>query len=148
MISRDPAAALGGTWLDRSLRAVLLAAVKASLRNDGPAPKLAAQPSGQRRLASLWRRSRNRLIHFEAPRLASALRKRWAKFKNPKATIRFGKYVYAGPGFSVHMPFGGTFVTGDAVEFRRGFRADLGAEARVEIGAGSRFTYDVVISCN
>src|SRR4051812_25564084 len=96
----------------------------------------------------LLRRGRNRLIYFESPRLASALRKRWAILKNPHATIRFGRYVYAGPGFSLHAPFGGTFIAHDGVEFRRGFRAELGPEARLEIGAGSYLTYDVIITCD
>ena len=95
-----------------------------------------------------WRGGRNRLFHFQAPRIASALRKRWAIFKNPRATIRFGKYVYAGPGFSLHMPYGGTFIVGDAVEFRRSFRAEVGEEGRIEIGAHSYLTYDVIMSCN
>jgi acetyltransferase-like isoleucine patch superfamily enzyme len=124
-----------------------LAAVEASSSNDGAGPDPAESPGAQRSPAKLWRGSRNRLIHFEAPRLASALRKRWAKFKNPKATIRFGKHVYAGPGFSLHMPFGGTFIVGDGVEFRRGFRAEIESQARVIIGPESRFTYYVLIQC-
>lgn len=90
----------------------------------------------------------NRLVFFKSPLLASALRKRWAIVKNPLATIRFGKHVYAGPGFSIHAPFGGTFIAHDGVEFRRRFRTELGEpEARIEIGAGSYLTYDVIITC-
>lgn len=82
------------------------------------------------------------------PRLMSWLRKRWALFRNPHAHIEFRGPVYLGPGFSLHMPHGGTFIVGPGVEFRRGFRAELGAEGRIEIGGGSYFTYDVVMSCN
>ena len=86
--------------------------------------------------------------YFKGPLLMSALRKRWVIFRNPRATIRFGKHTYCGPGFSLHMPFGGTFITGERVEFRRKFRAEVGAEGRIEIGTGSYCTYDVIISCD
>jgi len=97
------------------------------------------------------RKARNLVVKvafFKAPIVASALRKRWAKFKNPNATIVFGKHTYCGPGFSLHMPFGGTFITGEAVEFRRKFRAEVGANGRLEIGNRSYLTYDVIISCD
>ncbi len=91
---------------------------------------------------------RLKLIYHRGPQLASALRKRWAIFKNPLATIEFGEGVYAGPGFSLHLPFGGTFIVGDAVEFRRGFRLELaGPDSHVEIGSGSVFTYNSLIQC-
>lgn len=75
----------------------------------------------------------------------SRLRKRWVLLRHPHADIRFTEPVYLGPRFSLHMPDGGTFVAGPGVEFRRGFRAELGPEGRIEIGAGSVFTYDVVL---
>jgi acetyltransferase-like isoleucine patch superfamily enzyme len=77
----------------------------------------------------------------------SALRKRWVLLRHPHAEIHFGKYVYLGPGFSLHMPFGGTFIADDGVEFRRGFRAEVGPEGRVVIGPGSVFTYYVLVQC-
>jgi acetyltransferase-like isoleucine patch superfamily enzyme len=47
------------------------------------------------------------------------------------------------------MPYGGTFVTGRDVEFRRGFRAELsGPDARIEIGSRSVCTYDVIMQCS
>jgi acetyltransferase-like isoleucine patch superfamily enzyme len=46
------------------------------------------------------------------------------------------------------MPHGGTFITGDWVEFRRKFRAEVGPNGRIEIGSGSYATYDVVITCD
>jgi acetyltransferase-like isoleucine patch superfamily enzyme len=45
------------------------------------------------------------------------------------------------------MPFGGTFVTGEAVEFRRKFRCEVMGDARVTIGDMSVFTYDVIMQC-
>jgi acetyltransferase-like isoleucine patch superfamily enzyme len=85
---------------------------------------------------------------YRGPILMSELRKRWAIFRNPNATIRFGRHTYAGPGFSLHMPQGGTFITGDAVEFRRKFRVETGPNGRIEIGSGSYLTYDVIITCD
>lgn len=86
--------------------------------------------------------------YFRGPVWMSRLRKWWVLARNPHADIRFGQHVYLGPGFSLHMPFGGTFVTGDGVEFRRNFRAELGGpHSRIEIGAGSVCTYDVLMQC-
>jgi acetyltransferase-like isoleucine patch superfamily enzyme len=68
--------------------------------------------------------------------------------RNPHATIRFTEPVYLGPGFSLHMPDAGTFVAGPACEFRRNFRAEISGDGRIEIGAGTVFTYDVVIQCS
>ena len=77
----------------------------------------------------------------------SALRKRWLWLRHPHATIQFGKGVYLGPGFSLHIPDKGTFIAGDNVEFRRCFRAEVVGNGRVTIGAGSVFTYSVLIQC-
>jgi acetyltransferase-like isoleucine patch superfamily enzyme len=78
----------------------------------------------------------------------SSLRKWWVAFRNPHAHIEFGRDVYVGPGFSLDMPYGGAFVVGPNVEFRRGFRAEFGAaDTRIAIGEGSRFTYDALIQC-
>ncbi|MEX2194880.1 MAG: acyltransferase [Thermoleophilaceae bacterium] len=82
------------------------------------------------------------------PRLMSNLRKWWVILRNPQATIRFEGPVYLGPGFSLHMPHGGTFIVGPGVEFRRRFRGELGPDGRISIGEGSYLTYDVIISCN
>lgn len=82
------------------------------------------------------------------PRLMSRLRKRWAILRNPAADIVFTEPVYLGPGFSLHMPDGGTFRAGPATEFRRNFRAEVGPEGRIEIGARCVFTYDVVMQCS
>jgi acetyltransferase-like isoleucine patch superfamily enzyme len=103
--------------------------------------------------AGTWRRRLRRLPvsigYFRGPLLISALRKRWVLFRNPHATIRFGPGTYVGPGFSLHMPFGGTFITGAGVEFRRNFRAELGGrDARIEFGARCVCTYDVLMQCS
>jgi acetyltransferase-like isoleucine patch superfamily enzyme len=86
--------------------------------------------------------------YFRGPLLMSRLRKLWVLLRNPHANIRFGPGTYLGPGFSLHMPFGGTFVTGEGVEFRRNFRAELaGPDSRIEFSARAVCTYDVLVQC-
>lgn len=101
------------------------------------------------RLRSRTRSEIVRFGYFTGPRLMSELRKRWVVLRNPQATISFGRGTFLGPRFSLHMPYGGTFVTGEHVEFRRGFRAELaGPDARIEIGSLSVCTYDVLMQCS
>lgn len=88
-----------------------------------------------------------RLGYRTGPAIASWLRKRWILLRHPHATIRFGRGVYLGPGFSLHIPGPGTFIVGDGVEFRRNFRAEISGDGRIEIGAGSYLTYGVVLAC-
>lgn len=89
-----------------------------------------------------------RIGYTTGPKWASNVRMAWIRFRNPHADIRFGRDVYLGPGFSLHMPYGGSFHAGDKVEFRRNFRAELGGPAStITIGDGSVFTYDAVIQC-
>ncbi|HEU4979338.1 MAG TPA: acyltransferase [Solirubrobacteraceae bacterium] len=88
------------------------------------------------------------LLYFRGPIWMSALRKWWVRFRNPHATIRFGRHTYLGPGFSLHMPFGGTFETGEMVEFRRNFRAEFGApDTCITFGERCVCTYDVIMQC-
>src|SRR3954453_4821605 len=101
-----------------------------------------------RRLAGRVRLLPVTIGYFRGPLLMSWLRKRWVLFRNPHATIEFGRHTYLGPGFSLHMPFGGTFITGTGVEFRRGFRAETGPNGRISIGSGSYLTYDSIITCD
>jgi acetyltransferase-like isoleucine patch superfamily enzyme len=99
------------------------------------------------RLKRLLADAPRRVGYIHGPRLMSRLRKWWVLARNPHATIRFTEPVYLGPGFSLHMPDGGTFVAGPACDFRRNFRAEITGDGRIEIGAGTVFTYDVVIQC-
>lgn len=82
------------------------------------------------------------------PRLMSRLRKRWVLLRHLHADVRFEEPVYLGPGFSLHIPDSGSFLAGPGVEFRRGFRCEVSGSGRVEIGAGSVFTYYVLIQCS
>jgi acetyltransferase-like isoleucine patch superfamily enzyme len=87
-----------------------------------------------------------RLAFTWAPMVASFSRKRWARLKNPHARVEFGPHTYVGPGFSLHAPFGGTFIVGRGCEFRRGFRCELGGpETVVRFGDNCVATYDVLM---
>lgn len=81
-------------------------------------------------------------------RLMSLLRQRWVIFRHPDATIRFGRRVYVGPGFSVDIPANGTLVVGDDCEFRRNCRVEIVGDGRVTIGNGSYLTYNVILACS
>jgi acetyltransferase-like isoleucine patch superfamily enzyme len=61
--------------------------------------------------------------------------------------VRIHRSAYLGPGFSLHLPGGGRFVAGEGVEFRRDFHAEVEEDGEIRIGAGTRFTYDVVLQC-
>ncbi len=97
-----------------------------------------------------WRERelRRRAGYLWAPRVASAMRRRWLLLRNPHADIRFEGPAYLGPGFSVFCPEGGTLVVGANVEFRRDFRLELHRGATVRIGAGTVFTYSVLMQCS
>ena len=99
-------------------------------------------------LRRIWTRAVVSLGYYRGIFLMSRLRRWWVLLRNPHADIRFLGPVYLGPGFSLHMPQGGTFIVGPHVEFRRGFRAEIGPQGRVTIGANSYLTYDVIISCD
>jgi acetyltransferase-like isoleucine patch superfamily enzyme len=81
-------------------------------------------------------------------RLMSLLRQRWVIFRHPDATIRFGRRVYVGPGFSVDIPGNGTLIVGDDCEFRRNCRVEIVGDGRVTIGNGSYLTYNVILACS
>ncbi len=123
---------------------------------DEPVPVLSWRRLLRARI-SLWRRwlgesgdLRVFLLYPPGPGpiLMSWLRKRWVLFRNPHCHIEFQGPVYIGPRFSIHAPHGGHFIVGPGVEFRRGFRAELGAsEAVIRIGAMTHITYDVIMLC-
>lgn len=122
-----------------------------SSTNHGPPRVSERSRSRLNRLIGRARRVRPLRVwigYRRGPRLMSQLRKWWVLFRNPHATIRFEGPVYLGPGFSLHMPHGGTFIVGPNVEFRRHFRAEIGPEGKIVIGAGCYLTYDVIITCD
>jgi acetyltransferase-like isoleucine patch superfamily enzyme len=99
------------------------------------------------RLREALRWMPQRIGYVHGPRLMSWLRKQRVLLTHPHADIRFGRGVYIGPGFSLHIPGPGTFVAGDRVEFRRGFRAEVEGTGRITIGADSHITYYVLMQC-
>ncbi|MBA3299681.1 MAG: acyltransferase, partial [Thermoleophilaceae bacterium] len=99
-------------------------------------------------LEHFWRRLMRKLVYFWGPRLASELRKRWVIFKNPHAEISFAGPCRLGPGFNLHMENGGRFIVGKYVDFRRGFLAEIGADATVRIGDLCVFSYNSLIQCS
>jgi len=100
-----------------------------------------------RRLRSRARQVPYLLGYRYGPLVMSALRKRWVLASNPHANIRFGAGVYLGPGFSLWIPNGGTFIAGPGVEFRRDFRAEVDGTGSITIGADSVCTYYVLMQC-
>ena len=98
-------------------------------------------------IRSLLHRLPRELGYVHGPVWMSWLRRRWVLLRHPHATIRFGRGVYIGPGFSLDIPGEGSFIVGDDVEFRRDFRAEISGTGRITIGSGTHFTYSVVIQC-
>lgn len=101
-----------------------------------------------RRVLSRLRLLPRDLGYVHGPRLASWLRRRWTLLRHPHANIRIDPTAYLGPGFSLHIPDGGTFEAGPRVEFRRGFRAEVAGSGTIRIGADSVMTYNVLIQCS
>jgi acetyltransferase-like isoleucine patch superfamily enzyme len=62
--------------------------------------------------------------------------------------VRIAWPVRLGPGFSLYIPDGGSFVVEEGVDFRSNFRCDIEGEGRVEIGAGTVFTANTLIQCS
>lgn len=77
----------------------------------------------------------------------SELRKLKVRLLHPGARIEFGPHTYLGPGFSLFIPRRGSFITGTAVEFRRGFRAEIEGDGVITIGSHSVCTYSVLMQC-
>jgi acetyltransferase-like isoleucine patch superfamily enzyme len=98
-----------------------------------------------KRLGGQARKAQRNVGYAWGPRLLSSLRKRRVLLQHPHATIIFEGPVHIGPGFSLHMPDGGTFIVGPNVSFRYRFRAELGSGAVVKIGADTVFTHDTLM---
>jgi lipopolysaccharide O-acetyltransferase len=108
-----------------------------------------------RRAAGLLRSAPRRILYAPdrrrrygpGPRAMSALRRRWLLLTHPHADIRFEPGVFVGPATTFHVPAGGRLVVGRGVELRRGFTLEIEGDGEVSIGAGSVFTYGVVVQC-
>ena len=88
-----------------------------------------------------------KVVYGRGRLVTSEMRKAWVRLCHPGARIEFGRHVYLGPGFSLDIPSRGTFIAGEGVEFRRGFRAEIEGDGRIVIGAGSICTYYVLMQC-
>src|SRR5215218_10383388 len=96
--------------------------------------------------AGVKRTLRERLAYDALPPVGSALRGALVRTWHPRATLRFDRTVRFDPGFHVWMPSGrATLDIGPYVHFRRGCVIELEHDSLVRIGAGTVFTYNVVI---
>src|SRR3954452_7020104 len=104
------------------------------------------------RALSRFGRGLRRVPHWigyrKGPRLMSRLRRRWVMLRHPHANVQIDRSCYLGPGFSLHLPDGGSFIAGPGVEFRRNFRAEVSGDGRIVVGAGCYFTYNVLMACS
>src|SRR5438309_4980694 len=103
---------------------------------------------GSRRVLSKARRVPRWIGYQKGPTLMSRLRRARVLLRHPHANIQIHPSCYLGPGFSLHVPDGGTFIAGPDVEFRRNFRAEVAGNGRIVIGAGCYFTYNVLLACS
>lgn len=80
--------------------------------------------------------------------LASWLRLVAVRTTHLHCRVEIQRPVRLGPGFSLYIPGGGTFVVGSGVDFRRNFVCEIEGDGRVEIGAGTIFTANTLIQCS
>lgn len=81
-------------------------------------------------------------------RLASTVRLMVIRSTHRHCQVEIEGPVRLGPGFTLFMPFGGAFIVGPGVHFRRNFTCEIGRNGRVEIGPGTEFTSNVLIQCS
>ena len=94
-----------------------------------------------------WRKLPWHLRYRIGAKLGSDLRKLMIKLTHLHCTVEFRGPVRLGPGFTLDIPNGGTFIVNEGVDFRRNFRCEISGNGRVEIGAGTVFTADTLIQC-
>lgn len=73
------------------------------------------------------------------------LRRHMLRLRHRGVRLELPPSTRIGPGFALEAPGEATFICGPDVEFRRGCIVELIPGARLEIGAGTRFTYDCLI---
>jgi acetyltransferase-like isoleucine patch superfamily enzyme len=64
------------------------------------------------------------------------------------AHLHIHRHAFAGPGFRLEIPGGGTLEVGPGVQFRRDFYCEISGDGRVSIGAGTIFGVDATIQCS
>jgi acetyltransferase-like isoleucine patch superfamily enzyme len=82
------------------------------------------------------------------PRLASDARILIARVTHRHCVVRIPRSAYAGPGFRLEIPEGGTLVVGRGASFRRGFYCEIAGSGTVTIGAGTQFAGPTTIQCS
>ena len=80
--------------------------------------------------------------------LASAARKARLRLYNRGASIELREPVYFGPGTHLDLDPGSSFVAHERTHFRRNCVVEVNGSGRVEIGADTQLTYNVVIQCS
>lgn len=99
-------------------------------------------------VASDMRKVPWRLRYEYGARIASATRRMIVKATHHHCHVEFRGPVRLGPGFQLLIPDAGTFIVGAGVDFRSGFTCEIVGSGRVEIGAGTSFTSNVLIQCS
>jgi acetyltransferase-like isoleucine patch superfamily enzyme len=95
-----------------------------------------------------WRRLGWDLRYRRGAWIASEMRRLMILATHRHCHVEFQGPVYLGPGFSLFIPDNGTLIVGAGCQFRRGFYCEISGDGRVEIGAGSVFTYGSIIQCS
>ena len=82
------------------------------------------------------------------PRMASNLRILVARVTHRHCVVQIPRSAYAGPGFRLEIPEGGTLRVGEGVAFRRGFYCEIAGSGTVSIGASTQFAGPTTIQCS
>jgi acetyltransferase-like isoleucine patch superfamily enzyme len=88
-----------------------------------------------------------RLARRIVPKVGSRLRRWKLRIVYLGEDITLGRRVFLGPGFRLRLQPGGKLVVGDRVAFRQGCTLEVGANASLEIGDETEFTFDVLVQC-
>jgi len=99
-------------------------------------------------MARNWRKVPWHLRYRVGATLASDLRRWMILATHRHCRVEFEGPVHIGPGFELSIPGDGTLIVGQGVDFRRRFYCEIDANGRVEIGAGSTFTGEMMIQCS
>lgn len=78
---------------------------------------------------------------------ASAVRKAWLRARSG-GRVEFDEPVYFGPSCAFEVARDASFAAGQRVHFRRNCMVEVNGSGRVEVGADTTFTYNVVIQCS
>ncbi|HET6793772.1 MAG TPA: acyltransferase [Acidimicrobiales bacterium] len=98
--------------------------------------------------ATDWRRLPWEARYRWGGRVASAGRQLVVRATHRHCRVEFRGPVRLGPGFALDIAGPGTFVVGEAVDFRRGFVCEISGDGRVVIGDRCSFTSNVLIQCS